>query len=872
MEEILGDLAEYREELLAKPKWKRKVFYWFHVFNFLQPWSLKKVEGTQRINQYGMFKNYFKTSFRSIKNNALFSFINIIGLAISMSVGVLMILLFEEVSSFDDFHAKRGNIYRVTSTQIQGNRGVTVKEATGSYFIADQLSTEFSAVASVLVMSNSVVELDLGTKERAVPVSCYYAGDTFFEVFSFKLIQGNPNTALSEPDQVVLTQSAAQKLFGDVDPVGQLITAEMSAYLQNGTIATPDLQKGIVSGVVEDPPINSHLRFEALISLKTLERGILRDGLTHKTNPGYVRNLKVYTVLSEGTNREEIEASMASLLTEFNSERADNPLVHNLQPMADFVTSDTYHSAGPTFSSSKVLVMIGLTAIVLLSACFNYTNLSLARALRRSKEVGVRKVVGATRYQVFSQFIVESVLLSLLSLIVGIGLFILIRPSFLSLPNPSAQGFEMFELSIDGMHLLYFVLFALAVGVIAGALPAFFHSKLKAIRAFKNSSPTKGLGGANLKRVLIIFQFGLSIGLIMCAVLINDQYKYTLDYDLGYQTKDILTVDIQGDYIDLLANEYAKLPEVEDVSKSSWVLGVGGDGLTAGMLFSQDMSARALSLVNHIDENYIPMHGIEMLVGEAFINPLGQESSPSAILVNGAFIKELSLGTPEEALGKQVMYNGVKLRIQGVYKEAVSIGLTKKFLESMVFIQTNRASDYKALNLKINSNDIIATLTKLEKSYALQDPVHPFSAAFYDDKISDTYKSEKGTYSIISFLAIIAISISTLGLLGMAVFTTETRMKEIGVRKVLGARIKDLIYLLSKNFLLLMILAAVIAIPVTLRIVERQILNTFWDRAPINLIEILSGFIVVLVVGGLTIGWQIRQAAMSNPINSLRSE
>lgn len=819
-----------------------------------------------------MFKNYFKTSVRSIKNNALFSFINIIGLAISMSVGVLMILLLQEVSSFNDFHEKKDSIYRVTSTQIQGTRGATVREATGSYFIADQLATQFSNIDGVLVMTNSAVELDLGTEEKAIPISCYYAGESFFDVFSFNLIQGNSETVLSELDQVVLTESAAQKLFGDVDPIGQLITAEMSGYLQNGAVATPDLQNGIVSGVVEDPPINSHLRFEALISLKTLERGILSRGLTHKTNPGYVRNLQVYTVLSEGAVKEEIEASMSSILAEFNSERADNPLVHNLQPMADFVTSDTYHSAGPTFSKSKVLVMIGLTAIVLLSACFNYTNLSLARALRRSKEVGVRKVVGATRYQVFSQFIVESVLLSLLSLIVGIGLFILIRPSFLSLPNPSAQGFEMFELSINGMHLLYFVLFALAVGVIAGALPAFFHSKLKATNAFKNSNPRKGIAGTNLKRVLIVFQFGLSIGLIMCAVLINDQYKYTLNYDLGYQTEDILTVDIQGDYIDVLANEYAKLPEVEDVSKSSWVLGVGGDGLTAGMLFSQDMSARALSLINHIDENYIPMHGIEMLAGDAFINPIGQESSPSSILVNEAFINELSLGTIEEAIGKQVMYNGAKLRIQGVYKEAVSIGLTKKFLEPMVFIQTNRPRDYKALNLKINSNDIIATLTRLEKSYILQDPVHPFGAAFYDDKISDTYKSEKGTYSIISFLAIIAISISTLGLLGMAVFTTETRMKEIGVRKVLGARIKDLIYLLSKNFLLLMILAAVIAIPATLRIVETQILNTFWDRAPINLVEILSGFLVVLVVGGLTIGWQIRQAAISNPIDSLRNE
>ncbi len=872
LEEILGDLAEYKEELSSRPRWQRRALYWFHVLNFLKPWSLKKIEGSQKLNQYGMFKNYFKTSIRSLKNNALFSVINISGLAISMSVGILMIVLIQELSSFDDFHANEDHIFRVTSTQKQGDRGVTVRQATGSYFIADLLSTQVSGVENVLTMTNSSVELDLGTEERAVPINCHYAGESFFDVFSFRMIKGNRKTALSQPGQIVLTATAAKKLFGDRDPIGELITAEMSTYLQNGRLGQSDFENGVISGVVEDPPVNSHLRFEALVSLKTLELSMQQQGLTHKTNPGYVSNLLVYLLLSDDTDPVVIEESMASFLRDFNGQRLDNPLVHNLQAMEDFVTSDDYYSTGPTFARNKVLVMTGLTVIVLLSACFNYTNLSLARALRRTKEVGVRKVVGASRFQVFSQFVVEAIVLSLLAMVVGIFLFVLIRPQFLSLPSPSARGFDMFELSINYSHVFYFILFAIAIGIVAGVLPAAFHSKLKAGKAFRTEGMSRNFSGSRLRKILIVFQFTLSIGLIMCAVLINDQYQYTLDYDLGYETDNILTVDIHGEYADVLANEFATLSEVSDVSKSSWVLGVGGDGLNAGMIFTEGMSNRALSLINYIDETYIPMHQIEMITGTNFTTRLGSGSSPSSIIVNEVLLKELDLGNPQEALGKRLIYNGVNVTIQGVFKEAVSIGLTKKFIESMALIQTNRLSDYKVLNLKVNSRDVVSTLTKLESIYTLQDPIHPFSANFYEDKISESYKYERSNYKVISFLAAIAISISTMGLLGMAVFTTETRMKEIGIRKVLGASAKNLAVLLSKGFFLLMTLAAILAIPATLWIVENQVLNTFWDRAPIDLIEMLSGFLVVLVIGLLTIGWQVRVAATTNPVNSLRSE
>lgn len=818
-----------------------------------------------------MLKNYFKTSLRSLKKNTLFSVINIAGLAISMSVGILMILFLSEISSIDDFHSQKDNIFRVTSSEVRGNQGLTIKNASASYYIGSQLESNIPGVDKVLIIDNNRASFDMMAGDKAIPITGYYAGESFFDVFSFKLLQGNAQTALSEPNGVVLTESAARRLFGDANPMGQLVSGRQDGYLQNGAAAEIDLKEGVVTGVVQDPPNNSHLQFEVLISLSTRDRRAIASGNDFKNNPGST-NFIVYLVLNEQTKQATVESAMTDLLTSYNTERADNPMIHSLQAMDTFVTSDTYHTSGPSFSQERVYLMIGLTLIVLLSACFNYTNLSLARALRRSKEVGIRKVTGATRFQVFAQFMVEAMLLSVLSMLAGLALFYLIRPEFLKLAPPSLQGFPLFLLEIDASHFIYFIAFAIGVGAIAGLLPALFHSKLKAGVAFQEASKLKLFSGVNLRKGLIVLQFSLSIGLIMCAVLINNQYKFALNYDMGYDTENVLTMDIQGDYIEILENEFAQMPEVVETSKSSWVLGVGGDGLSAGMIQPEDRKGRALSLINHIDQNYLKMHDLELLAGSNFLTPLAQGETAKTVIVNTALLKELELGLPEEAIGKTLWYNGQKVAIQGVVKETVSISLTKKFLESFVFIQTNQADQYKSLNIKLQSADLVTTLDRLEEIYTAQDPVHPFKASFYDDKIRNNYESSKATQTIISFLAILAISISTLGLLGMAVFTTETRMKEISIRKVLGAGAGHLMVLLSRSFFLLILIAGLIAIPVTLHIVDTQVLNNFWQRAEIGISYSVSGLVIVLIISLVTIGWQIRQASIKNPTDLLRND
>ena len=775
-----------------------------------------------------------------------------------MSVGVLMILLISELYSFDDFHVRKDNIYRVTTTKT-----VVLEEdrnyASASIYIGNQIEEQVPAAEKTLIMRR-IESADLKAEEGAIAINGFYVSRSFFDVFSFKLIKGNPQTALSDPNSIVLTESSSKKLFGDRDPIGQLVNVE----------SDQDTKTGKITGVVENPPINSHIRFEALMSLKTLDYSVIDHERNLKNDPEDIWSNYVYIVLNKNAKKEQVEYAIAKIMTDHNS-GTEAPITHFLQPLSSVVTDDFYHNVpGPSFSQDKIHIMIGLTLIVLLSACFNYTNLSLARALRRSKEVSIRKATGATRFQVFAQFMVEAVILAVLALIVGLGLFFLFKPEFLDLPNPTARGHRMFMLDIDYSKLLYFLLLAIGVGCAAGLLPATFLSKIKSSTVFNDANKVRLSSGIKVRRLLITFQFVMSISLIMGAVLVHKQYKFALNYDLGYVTENIVNVKVKGDYADLLKNEYAKIPEVVETSSSSVILGTGGGSI--GVAQSEDRSNSVMFLLNNIDEKYLDMHGFKLLAGSASLpEPEGGEK-PKYIVVNEEFLKKLNLGSPAEAIGKSIWYNDNNLTIWGVVRDFVSISLTMKLDGSFAFVQPDSINRYQFLGVKMLGDNFATTMEKLEERYKEIDPVHPFEATFYDDRIAETYQQHKATYTIISFLAFLAISISTMGLLGMVVFITESRMKEISIRKVLGAGVRSLMMLFSRAFLVMIAVAGLVAIPITLYIVDNMVLNEFLYRAQTGLIEALSGFAIVIVISALTIGWQIRAAATRNPADLLRNE
>jgi putative ABC transport system permease protein len=854
LEEIEGDMEEmFRDSLETNSIRKAERIYAWEMLKLLRPLLLNNLEGTIKLNSYGMFRNYLKTSIRSLKRNALFTGINVVGLSISMSVGILMIVLLSELYSFDDFHAHKDNIYRVTSSL--GSETSSTKFATSSIYIAKQIKQQVPGVEKVTTLRSGMF-VDLKLDDKAIGLKGFFASSSFFEVFSFELIHGDPHTALSEPFSIVLTESKAQDFFEGENPVGKLVTLVREGKKMSGK----------VTGVVKDPPLNSHLQFKSLLSMKTLEMEIEDSPDNFMNNREMIWNSKVYVLLKDGVKKEDV-ASAIGRINETDNLKG-RIITNQLQGLTDIVPSEQYNNQmGPQFSESKVYMMIGLTLIVLFSACFNYTNLSLARALRRAKEVAIRKVTGASRIQIFSQFSVEAVLLAFIALIGALGFFYIIRPGFLNLPMES--GFTMYNLQLNYHLIPYFVVFVLCIGLLAGLAPSIFLSKLKSNLVSKDASQVKLSSNFNIRQLLVLTQFVLSIGLIMFSTVAYKQYKFTVNYDLGYNTENIINLRVNGDYLDVLEHEYAKVPEVVETSRSNIVLGIKWS--YSDQVISDDKMDTVSFGCSNIDEKYLRMHGFEMLAGSGFHSKLNKNEEPNKIIINEKLVNALNLGSKDEAIGKYIWFGKNRLAIVGVVNEFVNSSLHSG-IEPFAFLQTKQNKVNQTLSIKIIGNDVIRTMEKLETIYKEVEPTREFDAEFYDEKVEASYEEYMVTYTIISFLAFLAISISTLGLLGMAVFTTETRMKEISIRKVLGASVQNLMLLLSKSFLILVVLAGMIAIPATLYLVDDLVLSEFAYHIDIGWVETLSGFAIVFLIGILTIGWQIRQAVVQNPADLLRDE
>ncbi len=851
--EILqGDLYElYRRNVQNVGKGKANLLYLRDAMTILRPGLIKKLEGNANLNGYGLFKNHLKTSMRNVRRNAMFSTINIVGLAISMSVGIMMIVFLSELYAVDSFHENKDRISRVTTTR-PGLMGNTIDHlATTSYFIADQIEAQIPEVEQLTVMSWRI-EKDLKTKQKSLLLSGFYATPSLFEILSFDMVRGNPKTALEKPGAIVLTVSTAERLFGQQDPLGRHVETEDGSFS--------------ITGIVQDPPLNSYLNFEMLISMKS--NNMINNDF--RQNPQNTFENYVYLLLGEDADPNEIEEKLSHILSEYPEDLSF--ISHALEPMGSFLTGAALNANGPTFSAKKVDMMIALAVFVLLSACFNYTNLSLGRALRRFKEISVRKVTGASRIQLFLQFLTESILVSFLALIIGAGLFLLARPVLLEQLNFLLNNRPFFLLELTPICLFYFVVFALLTGCIAGFFPAFVLSKLKASLLFNGVSKIRLLSGINIRQALITLQFTLSIGLIMCAIIVYKQYLFTLNYDLGYDTENIINISVRGDYMDILENEYHKMPEVLGSSRSEAVLGIRGGQI--GGAISEDFQDTVLYSCNYVGPDYLKMHNFNLLAGPGFFEASHDQTVKDIVIVNERFLTELNINTPDEAIGRKVRLrnrDNTIATIQGVVSDFVGMSLDFQMPEPFAFFPM-RDGQAGTLGLKVATDNLLATMTQLESYYREHDAIHPFEASLYDDQISNTYKSLQSTYFIISLLAFLAISISTLGLLGIASYITETRMKEISVRKVLGASTSNLILLLSRGFTWMMLLAGIVAIPISWYMVDAHLLQAFLYRTSIGAWELSSGFLMVLLIGVFSIGFQINKVTAQNPAHLLRSE
>lgn len=850
-EDLQGDLYEhFYRHIEEKGKRKARIIFILNVLRFFRPYTVKKLNIPDQLTQVIMFKNYFKTSLRSISRNKLFSAINVFGLAVSMSVCLLMISIFTEISNYDRFHKEVDNLYRINNLHQYMQREQT-RFASTSLRLGDRMKAEVPGLEAITLLRRNAGG-DATVEENTFPIDALYADEGFFDVLTFDLIRGNSQTALLEPNSIVLTDETAEKLFKSADPLDQILKLGDEDYT--------------VTGIVKKPPFNSHMKFEALVSLSTFKKRMNEDPENTDWNTfASMWTNYIYFRPEKGVSLEDIQARLDVICKEESDKMEHNTIRTTIQPITNIMTgpSNISNQIGNSMGAEVLWVLAGLSFIVILSAAFNYTNLSIARSLRRSKEVGIRKVVGARRGQVFNQFIVEACIISLGSLIIAYFLFFLIKPLFLSL-NPQVE--DILRLQADLSQIVYFVLFALVVGVLAGLLPALFLSKLKAISVLKADTNTKLFSRITLRKTLLVVQFTLSLIFIIAASIANKQFKYAMNYDLGFDTENILNVNVQGNDPADIEALFSRIPEVEQIARTSHVLSVGSTWGT--QMFSEDKLDSGSVYYSRIDHRYIPMLQHQFLAGSNFPAKDAVEKEESIIL-NEKAIKRFNLGTPAEAIGKIVRFDNDELMIIGVVED-----FNNQTIQSEIspFAFRHNPQETYVLSLKLRSDDMVATREKIKAAWESFDEIHEFRGSFYEDNIERAYEEFSILSTIIGFLAFLTICIASLGLLGMGVYTAETRLKEVSIRKVLGASEQSLVKLLSKSFMILLVISAAIALPITYFLFDSVILAEQAYRAPIGIVELTLGVIIIFIIGFVTIGSQTWKAAKANPANTLRTE
>jgi ABC-type antimicrobial peptide transport system permease subunit len=853
LEDLQGDLNEYfQRNLKAKGARRARITYILDVFKFLRLYTIRKPEFINLLIHWIMIGSYIKTSGRSIVRNKLFSAINIFGLSVSMGVGLVLIAMLSDLLSYDKFHDNHKRIYRVISQYQYMDKKDDGFLATTSLKAATRIKETFAGVENVAILRRELPG-DVSFGDKTIPLSGFWANEAIFNVFSFKLLQGNPATALKEPFSIVLTEKSALKLFDNTNVLGKIVTLNKD-------------RDYTITGVVEDVPVFSHIKFDMLGSIST--RDITEKDPKEDWEWDSVWNTWAYLLLPQDSDLTTLKNNLNELSKKEDKSVAFTHIELDLQPMDTIMTGENLsNEIGTVLGGTIIWVLAGLSFVVILSACFNYTNLSIARSLKRSKEVGIRKTIGAVRGHVINQFIIESVIIALSALVIAFSLFLLIKPHFLSIEQ-SLQN--TLALNLSPKLILLFILFAIIVGISAGFFPAVFFSKINAVQVLKSQTGVPALKGLTLRKVLIVFQYTISIIFITGTIVIYKQYKHFMAYDLGFKTENILNINLQGNKAELLKKEINELPEVKGISQSLMITSIGNYWGTK-VRNPNDPNDSTNVYYNTIDENYLPLHEHKLIAGNNFASKTGKVEE-SEVIVNQHVLKRFNIAKqiPTKAIDEIIRVDGKDLRIIGVIKDFEYGRANGNGDKEVLLRYSNEEAQY--LNVKMHSNDWIATHAKLESIWKKIDPVHPLDAKFYNEQLEEAFNGLKASVKIGGFLAFLVICISSIGLLGMVIFTTETRVKEISIRKVLGANEGKLMYLLSKGFIILLSIAAGIALPITYMFFEKILFPEIANHAPLSLTEMLTGVLVIMVIAVLMIGSQTLKVARTNPAEVLKNE
>lgn len=844
VDEIEGDLyEEYARRYENRGRFYATFSYWIDVITFFRPFALR---GFTHTNNLTMFRNYLLIAFRSMNKQRLFTSINVVGLAFSMLVGLVIITVIVDQSTFDIFHKNKDRIYRVISTSKYMHFEQT-RLATAPVPLAAELNKD--NIEKTIVIRRSLTT-DVSYKENTFQVSGHYASKDFLNALSFPLLTGNPETALVKPNTIVLTKIAANKIFGEGAALGETVTLK-------------DLGEFTVTGVLEDIPRNSHMQFEVLASYATVSL-LEKEEKVWPTVDNWLdySSSYVYLLLKDNASTANIQRELDQIAQARYGANTEHDISFSLQALTDINPGpDLSNQIGPMVAIEFVYVCMVLALVVLISASFNYTNLSIARSLRRAREIGIRKIQGGSRYGVFSQFMLESIVVSVLSLLVALLIFQMIKPSLQPfMPN------DFVSLDFTLTTIVLFILFTLFTGIVAGFLPAFLLSKVQALQILKGNSSLKIFGGLGFKKGLLVAQFALSMVFIVITITAYRQYVFSLEYNMGFRKENIVNVRLQGMSPEVFAQKFSQLADVEKISFSSYTMATGTNNNTWVKL--DDPLDSTIVGTLRVDENFDGVHDIEIIAGKGFNPQLGSGQA----LINTYLANRLGYEDVSEIVGKKMKNSGGnELTIVGVSKD---FNYTKiKSLSEGFFLQYDPEHANVANILFAQSANWNTLYPKMKSVWSEVDQdVHEFSADLYSNQLKDAYSDMVFVMKLIGSIAFMVILIASLGLLGMVVYTVDVRVREIGIRKVLGADELQLVHMLSTGFLKMIFIAGMIASVLAYMIVFHLLLPQMAYKTEIGVTEFLMGFGALLLPGLLFIFPAVLKASRTNPAETLKYE
>ncbi len=802
-----------------------------------------------------MLKNYLKIAFRNLKRNKVYNFINIGGLAVGIACCVLLFLFVQNEWTYDSFHKKADRIFRVTQVSTQPD-GSLFRGAAQSSQLALALESSFPGIQEAVRLISRQVQIADGQGNYIKGVDALFTDPAFFEFFTFPLLQGNPETALTDPNSVVLSKNAARKFFNVENAVGKILEIKIDETTLNLRVA----------GIVQNAPENSSIQFDIILPLKKVKykySGFFRKMLFDSWELGM---FGTFVLLDEPGQAKILQTKLPAFVSQHYEDAKSENMRLRLQPLTAIHLNPKVSSAALTAPSDPFYsYLLGVIALlVLLIACINFTTLSLGRSAGRASEVGVRKAIGATKRQVRSQFWSEAILTSGAALIIGLILVRLLLPWFNQLAEKSLS------LAFTPATILFLIALVIVTGLLAGSYPALVLSRFEPSRILQGNTL---LGGkSRLTRTLVVAQFALSIALVISALIMSKQLGF-VQTDLGFNQEQVVKISIPGSTVEGLEiyepfkQEATRHEAIQSIAGAS--MGFFGRGMSLPLALSDTAEMSALFIP--VSKTFIETLEIEMAAGRSF-SP--ERSGIQKAVVNKAFVEALGWNEAVEksfsAAGNSIGKAIGELQIIGVTENFHSQTMREK-IEPVVLLPAEQFGGVSTIFARIAPGQISQGMIVLRNTWKDVVSDEPFEYQFLNEVVEAAYRDAQRTRSIIRYGAGFALLITCFGIFGLSMLATERRTKEIGVRKVMGATVTNIVGLLSKDFLKLVLISFVIAVPVAWYFMH-QWLQDFAYRIDIGIgIFLLAGGLA-LFIALATVSWQSVRAALANPVDSLRSE